>query len=110
MARARCVGTVQLCREQPDGLQREIIFVHDLRLPGDYTPTGVDGEVVDHRLATLPEAAGMISVSEGRDRVTADASLVVLDCLIRHSAISPESPHYVALSGLRMPKLAPELG
>lgn len=107
IARAQCSGVVQLCREQPDGLQREIIFVHDIRLPGDYTPTGVDGEVVDHRLVSLEHAAAAIAISEGPDRVTADASLVVLDCLLRHAAISPESPYYVALASLRMPPLVP---
>jgi hypothetical protein len=52
------VGAVEICRMQPDGLQRETIFVHDLWLPAESTPAGQDGEVVAHRLVTLPEARG----------------------------------------------------
>ena len=56
-ARAQPAGTVHICREQPDGLQRETIFVHDLWLPADFVPAGQDGEVVGHRLVSLREWA-----------------------------------------------------
>lgn len=105
--RARPAGTVRICRAQPDGLQREIIYVHDLRLPGDFVPESIDGEAVAHRLVTLQEAAAAIAIAEGPDVVTADASLVVLDCLIRHGAIAPDVPLYLALAELRFPPLAP---
>ena len=49
-ARALAQGTVRICREQPDGLQRETIFVHDLWLPRGFVPSCRDGEVVEHRL------------------------------------------------------------
>ncbi len=53
-AHAQPAGAVHLCREQPDGLQRETIFVHDLWLPvGLRRRAGQDGEVVDHRLVSL---------------------------------------------------------
>lgn len=103
--RAQPAGAVQLCRERPDGLQREVIFVHDLRLAGTYTPSGVDGEAVDHRLVTFAEAAGLIAQGEGPDVVTADASLVILDCLFRHGAIPADSAHFVPLASLRMSSL-----
>lgn len=105
--RAQAAGVVRICRAQPDGLQREIIYVHDLRLPGDYVPEGVDGEAVAHRLVTLREAAAAIAVAEGPDLVTADASLVIVDCLIRHGAMAPDAPDYLALADLRFPPLAP---
>ncbi len=86
-ARARPAGTVDICRAQPDGLQRETIFVHDLWLPADFTPVCIDGEAVLHRLVELPEAARLIGNADGRDVATADSSLVILDCLLRHGAI-----------------------
>ncbi len=42
---AQPAGAVHICREQPDGLQRETIFVHDLWLAPDFVPAGQDGEV-----------------------------------------------------------------
>jgi 8-oxo-dGTP pyrophosphatase MutT (NUDIX family) len=96
-------GTVRICRGQPDGLHHETIFVHDLWLPDDFTPAGQDGEVVDHRLVTLPEAARLIAEDEGPDAVTADASLVIVDFLIRHGHIEPDAPLYETLDALRHP-------
>ena len=44
---AQPAGVVHLCREQPDGLQRETIFVHDLWLPWTISRRRAgDGEVV----------------------------------------------------------------
>jgi 8-oxo-dGTP pyrophosphatase MutT (NUDIX family) len=102
-ALARPAGTVHMCREQSDGLQRETIFVHDLGLAADFTPAGQDGEVIDHRLVTLPEAARLIGIEAGSDTVTADASLVILDYLLRHGEIAPDTPGYAALDALRHP-------
>ncbi len=108
VARAQPAGVLRICREQPDGLQREVIHVHDLRLPGDYAPAGIDGEAVAHRLVTFSEAATLIGSTGDDNLVTADASLVILDCLFRHGMISPDSPHCVALADLRWGPLAPQ--
>jgi 8-oxo-dGTP pyrophosphatase MutT (NUDIX family) len=102
---ARAAGAVHLCREQPDGLQRETIFVHDLWLPADFVPAGQDGEVVEHRLVSLPEAARLIANTSGDDVVTADAALVVLDCLMRQGLIAPDARQFLALDALRHPPL-----
>jgi 8-oxo-dGTP pyrophosphatase MutT (NUDIX family) len=102
---ARATGAVHICREQPDGLQRETIFVHDLWLPPDFIPAGQDGEVVDHRLVPLVEAARLIANAEGGGVVTADAGLVILDCLIRHGMIAPDAPEFLALDALRHPSI-----
>ena len=89
--RAVSAGSVHIWREQPDGLQSETIYVHDLWLPPDFVPANQDGEATDYRLVSLPEVANLISRSGGPDEVTADASLVVLDFLLRHGAIRPAS-------------------
>jgi 8-oxo-dGTP pyrophosphatase MutT (NUDIX family) len=102
-AHAQGAGTVRICREQPDGLQRETIFVHDLWLPADFVPAGQDGEVAGHRLVALSDLAPLIANADGPDVVTADAALVMLDCLLRHGAIAPDAPDYAALGALRQP-------
>jgi 8-oxo-dGTP pyrophosphatase MutT (NUDIX family) len=105
-SRALPAGAVHLWREQPDGLQSETIFVHDLKLPDDFVPANQDGEAIEHRLVTLIEAARLIAQSEGPDEVTADASLVVLDFLLRYGVIASTSPMCDALKELRHPQAA----
>jgi 8-oxo-dGTP pyrophosphatase MutT (NUDIX family) len=102
-ALAQSAGTVRICREQSDGLQRETIFIHDLWLPVDFVPAGQDGEVVGHRLVPLADAGSLIANAVGPDVVTADAALVMLDCLLRHGAINPAARDYATLAALRHP-------
>ena len=104
-AQAQAHGTVHICRARPDGLQRETIFVHDLWLDATFTPACQDGEVVNHRLITLADAGALAANRGGSDVLTADASLVIVDCLIRHGVIAADSPHYAALSSSRYPTL-----
>ncbi len=105
-ALARPAGAVHVCRMHRDGLQRETIFVHDLWLPAEFVPSAEDGEVVEHRLVPLDEAATLIAHVDGPDVVTADASLVIVDCLLRHGAIAADASDYLALVALRHPSLA----
>ncbi len=100
---ARPAGAVQIFREQPDGIQRETIFVHDLWLPESFVPVAVDGEVASTMLVTLIDAARIAGNADGADLATADASLVIADCLIRHGAIAPGTPGCTALEALRHP-------
>jgi len=99
-AQSLLAGTVHLWREQPDGLQSETIFVHDLWLPEEFVPANQDGEANDHRRVTLTEAARIIALTDGPDVVTADASLVVLDFLLRQGVIDPASPACIRLKQL----------
>ena len=100
-------GTVRLCRAQPDGLQRETIFLYDLWLPDDFTPACRDGEAVAHRLVPLQETGALIANEAGPDVVTADASLVILDCLLRHGAIAEGTPLRRDLVALGHPEANP---
>ncbi|MEO8676849.1 MAG: DUF4743 domain-containing protein [Casimicrobiaceae bacterium] len=102
-ASAHPAGRVEICRLHADGLQRETMFVHDLALPRGLSPAGVDGEVVEHRLVDFDAAARLIANTSGRDVVTVDASLVALDCLLRHHAIAGGSSELAALAALRRP-------
>jgi hypothetical protein len=94
-------GAVHVFREPPDGIQHETMFVHDLWLPADFAPTPTDGEVVEFRRVDLDTAARLIAQAEGPARVTIDASLVVLDCLLRQGAIPADAADYLPLEALR---------
>ena len=98
---ARAAGSVEIRRAQPDGLHLETIFVHDLDLPDDVVPVNQDGEVSGFRLATPSEAAQLAANASGPDVVTADASLVIADWLMRHDHVSKGSPAWHALDQLR---------
>jgi 8-oxo-dGTP pyrophosphatase MutT (NUDIX family) len=94
---ARAAGTVEICRDQPDGLQRETIHVHDLWLPENFKPLNQDGEVVEHRLCA-PQT--VVSILDSDD-ITADASLVIVDFLLRHHCVARNDPSYDPLAALR---------
>jgi 8-oxo-dGTP pyrophosphatase MutT (NUDIX family) len=106
-ATATPAGEVRVCRAQPDGLQRETVFVHDLWLEAAFVPSNQDGEAVEHRLVSLDQAAALIACDQEPDVVTADASLVIVDFLLRHGSIGPESSDARALGALRYPSLEP---
>lgn len=104
---AQLAGTVHICRERPDGLQRETIFVHDLDVPASFVPVPTDGEVSEFRLVTLARAAQCAAASDGPDVVTADAGLVIIDCLMRRGAFPAHATDLAALGALRYPAMTP---
>jgi thiamine pyrophosphokinase len=97
---ARPAGIVHSVKPMFDGLQRESLFVHDLVLPRDFVPANQDGEAVEHRLVDLPTAARTIAAAGGADETTVDASLVVLDYLIRHGQVPADDAAYCDLDAL----------
>jgi 8-oxo-dGTP pyrophosphatase MutT (NUDIX family) len=90
-------ATVEIRRDQPDGLQRETIYVHDLWLPAHFVPANQDGEAVEHRLCD-PEEVLAVSAT---DDITADASLVIVDFLLRQGHVATGTPSFAALDALR---------
>src|SRR5215472_3516908 len=90
-------GAVEIRRDQPDGLQRETIYVHDLWLPADFVPANQDGEAVEHRLCDPEEVLAVTAT----DDITADATLVIADFLLRHGHIATDTPSFAALDALR---------
>ncbi len=95
-ARAVRAAELAIFREQPDGIQDEIVYAHDLWLAAEWRPANQDGEAVEHRLVPLAEVARIIGNDTPPDTMTADASLVALDCLLRLGAL-PDSPAFRAV-------------
>ncbi len=106
-ATSRAVGTLRICRAHPKGLERETVYVHDLWLDPAFVPVGIDGEVVEFRLEGLSDAARLACNRDGSDVVTADASLVIVDCLMRHGFIAHGTADHAALDALRRVSLEP---
>lgn len=98
---ARPAGALPIRRLQPDGLQRETLFVHDLHLAPAIVPANQDGEVVAFRLVAPHDAALLAGNTDGPDVVTADASLVIADWLLRHGHVPAGSAAAGRLDALR---------
>ena len=79
-------------RAVPEGLQSEVVFVHDLALPATVTPRNEDGEVADFRLLSPDKVLDLIEQPSGDQAMTVDASLVTLDWLERNGFVKlPDS-------------------
>lgn len=90
--------SIRIRREVPEGLQSEIIRVHDLELPSDVTPCNTDGEVSEFLRLPVDTLIGLLR--EGNE-LTPDASLVILDWLDRKGILPlPDSPQTRAIFGL----------
>ena len=87
MSRALARGRIRLLREVPEGVQSEIIFVHELQLPEEFRPVNQDGEVAELRL--LPNTEVLRLLREGAG-ITLDASLVMLSYLLRQGLVAAE--------------------
>jgi len=99
-SQARSAGVVSIRLLHSDGLQNETIHVHDLWLPRDFTPANQDGEAIGHRLVPLDEIPALLANADGEDVMTADASLVALDALIRLGSIDADDPFHPWLAAL----------
>ena len=91
-SQARPGRTVHVLQSLPEGTQAEQIFIYDLALPEDFVPHNQDGEVGEHRLARIEEAARWIE--EGK--MTVDASLATLDLLLRRQWIDEDACEGIA--------------
>ena len=85
--RATGNGAVRCKCSVEEGLHYEIMYVHDLLLPADFTPVNHDGEVAEFRCHPIAEVMRML---ETPAQFTTDAALVIIDCLIRRGYIGAD--------------------
>jgi len=93
-----CLGAVRVEYSVPEGLHREILFVHDVWLPPEFKPANQDGEVSEIRLYPIEEVIREILAGE----FTLDSGAVMVDGLLRQGALIPEDGQYLDI--LRMLK------
>jgi 8-oxo-dGTP pyrophosphatase MutT (NUDIX family) len=94
-----CLGAVRTEYSVPEGLHREVMFVHDLWLPEDFKPVNQDGEVAEILLMPVEEV--MLNILNGE--FTLDAGTVMIDGLLRLGAVPPEDRQYLELLRLMKP-------
>jgi len=99
LADVNCVSAVRVEYSVPEGLHREILFVHDVWLPADFKPVNQDGEASEIRLMPVEEVIQEILAGS----VTLDAGAVMIDGLLRLGAVPPEDPQYLDLLRLLKP-------
>ena len=88
---------VRIRRVVPEGMQSEVVFVHDLALPPEMIPRNQDGEVGEFTLLSAP---AVIELLRSGGRMTADASLVTLDWLDRRGLLKlPDTRQVRAIFG-----------
>jgi 8-oxo-dGTP pyrophosphatase MutT (NUDIX family) len=94
-----CMGAVRVEYSVPEGLHREILFVHDMWLPPDFKPANQDGEVSQITLYPIEEVIRNILAGD----FTLDAGAVMIDGLLRLGAVMPEDAQYLDLLRLLKP-------
>jgi 8-oxo-dGTP pyrophosphatase MutT (NUDIX family) len=99
LAGVNCMGAVRVEYSVPEGLHREVLFVHDLWLPPEFEPANQDGEVSEIKLYRIEEVIGNILAGD----FTLDAGAVMIDGLLRLGAVMPEDAQYLDLLRLLKP-------
>lgn len=99
LAGLNCLGAVRVEYSVPQGLHRELLFVHDLWLPEEFTPAPQDGEVAEVRCLPVEEVMHHLLMGD----FTLDAAAVMVDGLLRLGAVLPEDPQYLDLLRLLRP-------
>jgi 8-oxo-dGTP pyrophosphatase MutT (NUDIX family) len=94
-----CLGAVRVEYSVPEGLHREVLFVHDLWLPADFKPANQDGEVSEIRCLPVEEVMQNLLTGD----FTLDAGAVMIDGLLRMGAVIPEDAQYLDLLRLLKP-------
>ena len=94
-----CLGAVRTEYSVPEGLHREIMFVHELWLPEDFKPANQDGEVAEIMLMPVEEVLQNLLAGE----FTLDAGTVMIDGLLRLGAVLPEDRQYLEILRLMKP-------
>jgi 8-oxo-dGTP pyrophosphatase MutT (NUDIX family) len=92
--RAVSVGVLTYCRETAVGLKPDTLYCYDLELPDDFEPTNSDGEVAEFILLPVNEVASLVAQT---DEFKLNCNLVVIDFLVRHGIINPETAGYLDL-------------
>nr|XP_046253973.1 thiamin pyrophosphokinase 2 [Scatophagus argus] len=85
--KAHSVSTVSYTYYDEDGVFAESQFVFDLELPLDFKPSVGDREVQDFYLLPIDKVKELLATDDFKP----NSAMVVLDFLIRHSFIEPDT-------------------
>lgn len=99
--RALPAGALTYRMETKHGIRDDVMFVYDLEIPDNFTPSNHDGEIEQFELMPLTHVLERI-------RTTADfkfnVNLVILDFAVRRGVLCPEDREYLDVAnGLHRP-------
>jgi 8-oxo-dGTP pyrophosphatase MutT (NUDIX family) len=93
--RSQPVSLVTYCMEDGRGLKRDTLFIYDMLVPEGVEPRPVDGEMESF---FLMRRGLLVSLLRDGFKFKFNVALVLIDFLIRHGFLTPESePDYPAL-------------
>lgn len=92
--RAVPVGGLSYCKSTVSGLKPDTIYCYDLYLPADFRPRCNDGEVESFELMPIEAVERLV---RDTDKFKPNCNLVIIDLLIRHGRLGPESEDYLEL-------------
>lgn len=93
------VGAISYVMDDALGLKPDLMYCWDLELPADFVPANADGEIAEFRLLSVEQ---VMEIVDATTNFKFNCNLVNIDFFIRHGALPPEHPDYVALlRGLR---------
>jgi isopentenyldiphosphate isomerase len=94
------IGMISYTHQPPEGCKPDQMFCYDLELPEDFSPRVTDGEVAEFYLWPVEKVAEVVRRTF---EFKFNCNLAIIDFLIRHGVIDPDSePDYAALiHGLR---------
>lgn len=85
-------ATLRIQRRIPEGVQNELVAVHDVWLPAHFQASNQDGEVASARLLPLSEVISLLL--DGH--FTWDSGLVIIDGLLRQHYFGADNIHIEA--------------
>jgi hypothetical protein len=103
----RSTGTVSYLMDTPRGITPDTMFIFDLKLPSDFTPTTDGTEVSSFMTYSLTELAALVYDT---DSFKYNSALVIIDFLIRHGSIFVNHPEYLEImTAFRQPLVAEDI-
>ena len=92
VARATAAGALTYRMETKLGIRDDVMFVYDLEVPEDFTPSNGDGEIAGFELMPLADVLERIRTSNA---FKFNVNLVILDFAVRHGVLRPDDPEYL---------------
>lgn len=80
----------------PTSQERVVLFTYDLYLPESFKPQAVDGEVHEFFRCDMHDLLDRMLL-DYPDPIKPNCCVVMIDCLLRHGMISPDTSGYLDL-------------
>lgn len=93
-------GLTSYLIENQEGIRNDILFTYDIELPAGFRPVNTDGEIEEFYFWPIEKVMEILATT---DEFKFNVALVIVDFLVRHGLLAPESPDYVEIvNGLRI--------